>query len=124
MACDWLGYFGIWVQDFPFYGKRESHKGIDIATEIGSEVVTPADGVVVRVTQEKSLGNLVKIDHGNGMVTIYGHLLNKGDVKKDQKVKRGDVIGYVGNSGRSTGPHLHYSVCVNGVYVNPRRYLF
>ena len=107
-----------------FTGKRESHKGIDIATEIGSEIVAPADGVVVRVDKEKAIGNLVKINHGNGMVTIYGHLLKKSDVKKGQKVKRGDVIGYVGNSGRSTGPHLHYSVCVNGVYVNPRRYLF
>ncbi len=108
----------------PFTGKRESHKGIDIATEIGSEIVAPADGVVVRVDKEKAIGNLVKINHGNGMVTIYGHLLKKSDVKKGQKVKRGDVIGYVGNSGRSTGPHLHYSVCVNDVYVDPRRYLF
>ena len=108
----------------PFTGRRESHKGIDIATEIGREVVTPADGVVVRVAHETSLGNLVKINHGNGMTTIYGHLLNKDDVKKGQEIKRGDVIGYVGNSGRSTGPHLHYSVSVNGVYVNPRRYLF
>ncbi len=108
----------------PFTGKRESHKGIDIATEIGREVVAPADGIVVSAAKEKSMGNLVKISHGNGMVTIYGHLLKKSNIKKGQKVKRGDVIGYVGNSGRSTGSHLHYGVCINGVYVNPRRHLF
>ncbi len=76
------------------------------------------------VAKEKSMGNLVKINHGNGMVTIYGHLLKKSNVKRGQKVKRGDVIGYVGNSGRSTGSHLHYGICINGVYVNPRRHLF
>ena len=108
----------------PFTGKRESHKGIDIATEIGREIVAPADGIVASVAKEKGMGNLVKINHGNGMVTIYGHLLKKSNVKRGQKVKRGDVIGYVGNSGRSTGSHLHYGVCINGVYVNPRRHLF
>ncbi|MBW2650582.1 MAG: M23 family metallopeptidase [Deltaproteobacteria bacterium] len=108
----------------PFTGNRESHKGIDIATEIGRDVVAPADGIVASVAKEKSMGNLVKISHGNGMVTIYGHLLKKSNLKKGQKIKRGDVIGYVGNSGRSTGSHLHYGVCVNGVYVNPRRHLF
>ncbi|MBW2545276.1 MAG: M23 family metallopeptidase [Deltaproteobacteria bacterium] len=108
----------------PFTGNRESHKGIDIATEIGRDVVAPADGIVASVAKEKSMGNLVKISHGNGMVTIYGHLLKKSNLKKGQKIERGDVIGYVGNSGRSTGSHLHYGVCVNGVYVNPRRHLF
>jgi hypothetical protein len=108
----------------PFTGRREFHRGIDIATEIGKEVVAPADGVVSRVGEERSMGNLVEINHGNGLVTVYGHLLNRGDVKRGQKVKRGDVIGYVGNSGRSTGPHLHYGICKDGIYIDPRRYLF
>ncbi len=108
----------------PFTGKREFHRGIDIATEIGKEIVAPADGVIQRVSKERGMGNLVQINHGNGMITVYGHLLKKSDVKKGQKIKRGDIIGYVGNSGRSTGPHLHYGVCEDGIYIDPRRYLF
>ncbi len=108
----------------PFTGKREFHRGIDIATEIGKDIVAPADGIVERVSQEIGMGNMVRIDHGNGVVTTYGHLLKKGNVQKGQKVRRGDILGYVGNSGRSTGPHLHYGVCMNDVYVNPRRHLF
>jgi len=108
----------------PFTGRREFHRGIDIATEIGKEIVAPADGVVSRVAEERGMGNLVEINHGNGVITVYGHLLKKGSVKRGQAVKRGDIIGYVGNSGRSTGPHLHYAVCEDGIYINPRRYLF
>jgi len=107
----------------PFTGKREFHKGIDIATKIGKEIVTPANGVAVEVTKQPGMGNMVKVDHGNDIQTIYGHLLAV-KVKKGEKIKRGDVIGTVGNSGRSTGPHLHYGIAVDGVYVNPRRYLF
>lgn len=108
----------------PFTGKREFHKGIDIATRIGEEVVTPADGVVEKVAYESDMGNMVVIDHGNGLSTCYGHLLKKCEIKQGGKVSRGDLIGMVGNSGRSTGPHLHYGVRVNDVYVNPRKYLF
>ncbi len=108
----------------PFTGKREFHRGIDIATELGKEVVAPADGVVKEASYEKGMGNMVRIDHGNSLVTVYGHLLKKGDARTGQRVKRGDVIGYVGNSGRSTGPHLHYGICINGIYVNPRKHLF
>ncbi len=108
----------------PFTGMREFHRGIDIATEIGKEVVAPADGVVVSASEERGMGNMVEISHWNGVVTVYGHLLKKGTIKRGQKVKRGDIIGYVGNSGRSTGPHLHYGVCENGIYIDPRRYLF
>jgi len=107
----------------PFTGKREFHKGIDIATKIGKEIVAPANGIAIEVTKQPGMGNMVKIDHGNNIQTIYGHLLAI-KVKKGAKVKRGDVIGTVGNSGRSTGPHLHYGVAVDGVYVSPRRYLF
>jgi len=108
----------------PFTGKREFHRGIDIATEIGKEIVAPANGIVSKVLENRGMGNLVKINHGNGVVTVYGHLLKKGAVKVGQKIRRGDVIGRVGNSGRSTGPHLHYGVCKDGIYVDPRRYLF
>ncbi|MBN2397362.1 MAG: M23 family metallopeptidase [Deltaproteobacteria bacterium] len=108
----------------PFTGQREFHRGIDVATEIGKPVVAPADGVISRIAEERGMGNLLEINHGNGLVTVYGHLLNRGDVKRGQKVKRGDIIGYVGNSGRSTGPHLHYGICKDGIYIDPRRYLF
>ncbi len=108
----------------PFSEKREFHRGIDIATRLGKEVVAPADGVVAKASQKDTcLGNVVWIEHTKEISTCYGHLL-KLSVKTGQKVKRGDIIGYVGNSGRSTGPHLHYSVMEKGVYVNPRRYLF
>ncbi len=108
----------------PFTGQREFHRGLDIATEIGKEVVAPANGVVARVAEEKGMGHLVEINHGNSVVTVYGHLLKKGKVKRGQQVKRGDVIGYVGKSGRSTGPHLHYGICKDGIHIDPRRYLF
>lgn len=107
----------------PFTGKREFHRGIDIVTRIGKEVVAPADGIVVAARNKRDMGNMVKIDHRNGLSTSYGHLM-KIAVKEGQRVKRGDLIGYVGNSGRSTGTHLHYSVSLNGISVNPRKYLF
>lgn len=107
----------------PFTGGREFHRGIDIATRIGREVVAPAGGVVTKSSKDPGMGNEIRIDHGNGIMTTYGHLL-KVAAKRNQKLKRGDVIGYVGNSGRSTGPHLHYGVQVRGIYVNPRRHLF
>lgn len=107
----------------PFTGKREFHRGIDIATKVGKEIVAPADGIVAEVCKKPGMGNMVKIKHRNGITTCYGHL-SKSAVRKGKRIKRGDVIGYVGNSGRSTGPHLHYGVFLNGVPVNPRRYLF
>jgi len=107
----------------PFTGKREFHKGIDIATKMGEDIVSPADGVVTKKMNLPDMGNMLKITHCNGITTCYGHM-SKVTVKRGQKVKRGDVVGQVGNSGRSTGPHLHYGVCVSGVYVNPRKYLF
>jgi len=108
----------------PFTGKREFHRGIDISARVGDSVVAPADGTVVKAGRRADMGNMVTIDHGNGIVTSYGHLLKMSTKKRGQKVARGDVIGYVGNSGRSTGPHLHYGVRVDGVHVNPQRYLF
>jgi murein DD-endopeptidase MepM/ murein hydrolase activator NlpD len=107
----------------PFTGRREIHRGIDIATRIKTEIVAPADGVISMVRKDPGMGNEIRINHGNKVVTVYGHLLQFA-VKRGQRVQRGDLIGYVGNSGRSTGSHLHYGVMVDGVYVNPRKYLF
>jgi len=109
-------------RDSPFNSGVEIHKGIDIATRIGKEVVAPADGFVMEVAYRTDDGNMVKIDHGRGISTGYAHLA-KSAVKYGIRVKRGDLIGYVGDTGRSTGAHLHYAVYVNSVPVNPRKYL-
>ena len=106
----------------PFSGAKEFHKGLDIATRMGVHVVAPADGLVSEVTYDRDVGHMVKINHGYGMTSWYGHLLRT-PVKQGSMVKRGDIIGYVGNSGRSTGSHLHYSVTLNSIPVNPRKYL-
>jgi len=106
----------------PFTGRRELHKGLDIATRSGTPVIAPADGLVVFAGREGGFGNMVVIDHGYGITTRYGHNSSL-EVKLGQKVKRGDMIARVGNTGRSTGPHVHYEVAVNGVSVNPSRYI-
>ena len=106
----------------PFAKGVEFHKGLDIATRVGKEVVAPADGLVTEVARRSDDGNIVSIDHGYSFTSSYAHLL-KATVKEGMRVKRGDVIGYVGDTGRSTGSHLHYAVFVNNVPVNPRKYL-
>jgi len=106
----------------PFGSRREFHTALDIATKLGAPIVAPADGIVSNVEKRPDLGLLIQVEHGRGIATLYAHLF-RAAVSKGQVVKRGDVIGYVGNSGRSTGAHLHYSVSLNGVYVNPRKYL-
>jgi murein DD-endopeptidase MepM/ murein hydrolase activator NlpD len=106
----------------PFTGRLAMHKGIDIATRRDTEITAPASGVVAYKGYDSGLGRLIKINHGYGIQTLYGHLA-KDNVRIGQKIKRGDVIGYVGNTGMSTGPHLHYEVFVNGLPVNPLRYI-
>ncbi len=106
----------------PFGSRKEFHTALDIATKLGAPIQAPADGIVSNVEKRPDLGLLIQIEHGRGIASLYGHLFRSA-VSKGQVVKRGDVIGYVGNSGRSTGAHLHYSVSLNGVYVNPRKYL-
>lgn len=106
----------------PFTGIREFHKGLDIATRKGTKVVATADGIVTYVGRKGFLGNVLIIDHGHGMVTRYAHL-HKSVVKRGTAVKRGDAIAEVGNTGRSTGPHLHYDVRLNGIAVNPEKYI-
>jgi len=106
----------------PFTGLREFHKGLDIATRMGTPVIATADGNVSFTGTKGLLGKIVVIDHGHGVVTRYGHL--KKILKKNgASVKRGDIIAHVGISGRSTGPHVHYEVYVNGIPVNPAKYI-
>jgi len=106
----------------PFTDQREFHKGLDIATRIGTPVIAPADGLVVFVGREGTFGKMISINHGYNMMTRYGHL-HKFLVKKGEYVKRGHVIGEVGQTGRCTGPHLHYEVLLKGVPINPIRYI-
>jgi murein DD-endopeptidase MepM/ murein hydrolase activator NlpD len=117
----WLSSsFGMRVS--PFTGRKEFHKGIDISTRIKSPIYAPADGIVSYVGRDRGYGKMVWLRHGNGILTKYAHL-NTALVKKGQHVKRGETIALVGNTGRSTGPHLHYEVHLNGVAVNPIRYI-
>ena len=106
----------------PFNGTREFHAGVDIAARSGKEVVAPADGIVSEAERRPDLGNAVVVDHGNGLSTLYGHLLQCA-VTKGKFVRRGEVLGYVGSTGKSTGSHLHYGVYLNSIPVNPRKYL-
>ncbi len=106
----------------PFTGHKQFHEGLDIANRIGTPVIAPANGLVVFAGRKGGFGRLIIIDHGHGITTRFGHL-SKILVKVGQHVKRGEKIAEIGNSGRSTGPHLHYEVRLNGVPVNPRRYI-
>ena len=106
----------------PFTGKREFHKGWDIANRKGTRVVATADGVVSFAGKQGTFGQLMVIDHGHGITTRYAHL-SKYLCKKGQRVTRGEPIAKIGNTGRSTGPHLHYEVRLNGIPVNPAKYI-
>ena len=106
----------------PYTGMREFHKGLDIANRQGTRIVAPADGTVTSISSNTILGKFMAIDHGHGVVTKYAHI--KKALKEDgQEVKRGDTIALIGNTGRSTGPHLHYEVYLNGIPVNPTKYI-
>jgi len=119
----WLSCEFGWRED-PVTGLgREFHNGIDIAGPWKSAVLTPADGEVLQVGKDRLLGTYVKLRHGASIKTIYGHLASAA-VKAGKKVKRGEVIGHMGNSGRSTGTHLHYSVSIDGRYVDPQDYIW
>jgi murein DD-endopeptidase MepM/ murein hydrolase activator NlpD len=106
----------------PFSGIRTFHEGLDIAAQTGTPVVAPADGVVIKAGFSTGYGNMVEISHGYGIRTVFGHN-SRLNVKVGQQVKRGDVISYAGDTGSSTGPHLHYEVRLNGLPVNPMKYL-
>lgn len=110
-----------WRTD-PFTDQRAFHHGLDIVAMIGTPVAAPADGIVVRARREAGYGNVVFISHGNGVTTRYAHL-SAISVRAGDQVHRGDLIGKVGNTGRSLGYHLHYEVLVHGTKVNPMNYI-
>ncbi len=115
-------YFG--YRSDPFNGKKKMHDGMDFTGPEGSDIFATGDGVVIEAGYSiYGYGNRVIVDHGYGYKTIYAHLKNI-SVNEGQKVKRGDVIGALGNTGRSTGAHLHYEVRYNNVPVNPINYYF
>jgi len=106
----------------PFTGRRTFHSGLDISNRRGTKIVSTAVGKVVFAGRKTGYGNVVIIDHGYGKATKYAHLRDI-LVHKNQQIKRGEVIATLGNTGRSTGPHLHYEVLVNGTPVNPSKYI-
>ena len=106
----------------PFSGEGAYHSGVDISCAYGSPVAAPADGVVIFADFMGGYGRVVTLDHGQGVSTRFGHLSSFG-VMAGQSVRRGDIIGYIGQSGRTTGPHLHYEVRIHNTPVNPYKYL-
>ena len=106
----------------PFSGEGAFHTGVDISSQYGDSVRASADGVVIEAGDRAGYGRLVVVDHGYGVTTYYGHL-STFNVLVGEQIRRGDRIGNVGVSGRSTGPHVHYEVRINGAPVNPMRYL-
>jgi len=106
----------------PFTGRREFHNALDIANRIKTPIIAPADGRVSFAGQRWLLGNVIEINHGHGFVTRYAHL-NSFKKKKGDRVKRGETIALMGNTGRSTGPHVHYQIYLNGLPVNPEKYI-
>jgi len=113
---------GFGLRRDPFTGRRKMHEGYDIAARTGTPVVATADGIVSQSKTMPGYGKMVVIDHGYGYRTYYGHN-SKNYVKVGQRVKSGDRIAAVGNTGRSTGSHVHYEIRLNGVPVNPKKYL-
>ncbi len=106
----------------PFTGLREFHRGLDISARRGTPIIAPADGTVIAAGRDLHIGRFVKIKHNDKFTTLYGHMLQH-KVEKGQKVERGDLIGLMGNTGMSTGYHLHYEVRKDNVSINPRNHI-
>lgn len=106
----------------PFTGQKEFHSGMDICSRNHTPIIAPADGIVYSIDSDYGHGKMLLINHGNGIKTKYAHL-DKILVKKGQHVKRGQEIALMGTTGRTTGPHLHYEVALNGVPLDPARYI-
>ena len=106
----------------PFNGEGAFHRGVDISSQYGTRIIAPADGLVRFADVMNGYGRAIVVDHGQGITTLYGHLSGFG-VSAGQVIHRGDTLGYVGISGRSTGPHLHYEVRIFNTPVNPYKYL-
>ena len=123
-----LGYW--FSSDFgrrahPLTGKLQFHNGLDIAAPWATPVIATADGVIEQIAKDPFFGNMIQIEHKSSqMKTLYGHLKNHADgLQVGRQVKRGEIIGYMGNSGRSTGTHLHYGVYANGKWQNPKYHI-
>jgi len=119
---------GGWISSYygrrldPFTKQPSYHYGLDISARTGTEIYAPADGIVTFAAWHGTYGKMLKIDHGNGFKTYFGHA--KGfNVKVGQKVKRGDIIAFLGKTGRTTGPHLHYEIRLNNKPINPIKYI-
>ncbi len=106
----------------PFTGKKEFHRGLDISARHGTPIVAPADGMVASAGKDYGYGNVLTVQHGYGLKTRYAHL-SKILVRKGESIRRGQEIALMGNTGRTTGTHLHYEVHLNGVAVNPINYI-
>jgi murein DD-endopeptidase MepM/ murein hydrolase activator NlpD len=117
----WFSHGFGWRRD-PMTGERQFHRGIDIVAHAGTPILAPADGVVTRAVRVADYGKMVDLSHGYGYATRYGHM-SEILVRTGQKVRRGEIIGRVGSTGRSTGPHVHYEVFRDGRRVNPWKYL-
>ncbi len=125
IALDQLTRFGspFGYRMHPIHHYRKMHYGVDLTAPRNTPIHAAGDGIVVRADWAGGYGNCVRINHGYGYLTLYGHM-QKYIVKSGQKVKRGDIIGYVGNTGLSTSPHLHYEVRINGKPVNPVNFYY
>lgn len=110
------------MRSHPVLGGRRAHKGIDLAGPTGTPILATADGIVSRADWFSSYGLYVSLEHGGSLQTRYGHM-SRLNVAAGQRVRKGEIIGYVGSTGRSTGPHLHYEIRIAGVAVNPVPYL-
>jgi murein DD-endopeptidase MepM/ murein hydrolase activator NlpD len=106
----------------PFNGSRAFHEGLDFTANTGTPIRAAADGIVEASGQTQAYGNIVKLNHGSGLETRYAHA-SKLLVKQGERVVKGQVIALVGSTGRSTGPHLHYEIRLNGHPLDPRKYL-
>ncbi|MEM8917584.1 MAG: M23 family metallopeptidase [Pseudomonadota bacterium] len=106
----------------PFKGRRARHKGVDMAGPVGTPIYATADGIVGRSQWVRGYGNYIEINHGNEIQTRYGHM-SRLNVKANARVKAGDLIGFMGSTGRSTGSHLHYEVRIAGQAVNPMPFM-
>ena len=110
-----------WRRD-PFTGMRQYHRGLDVSAPEGTPIHAPADGIIVKTENNGGYGKVIYISHGDGLVTRYGHV-SAFKARPGQRVRRGDVVALVGNTGRSTAPHLHYEVLLRGKPVNPMKFI-
>jgi len=108
----------------PFTGRRQFHNGVDLAGWPGTPILATAAGTIEKVATDRRLGHYVKIDHGNGLQTIYGHLRSKPKLTVGAKVNRGEKIGEMGSTGRATATHVHYTIVKNGRAIQPLDYIF